>query len=87
MSFKRVIGFLSIVDRIPEGAEFLYSKPLVFEETEEQKAERIITGESKLQSIEQVYYEVHEEDFPSIQDRMKLTANERITQFLQQHQV
>ena len=81
---KRVVAFLSIVDSIPDGAEFLYNKPLVFEESEEEKAQRIITGEVKLSSIEQVYYEVDDIDFREIVDIMRLTATERITKFIKE---
>ena len=82
---KRVIGFLSVVDSIPDGAEFLYNKPLVFEESEAEKAQRIITGEVKLSSIEQVYYEVDDMDFREISDNMSLSATERITNFIKEN--
>lgn len=81
---KRVIGFLSVVDPIPDGAEFLYNKPLIIDETKEERTKRIITGEIKLQSIEQVFYEVDEADFRQIKDRLRLTATQRITNFLKQ---
>ena len=88
MRHKRIVNFVDVIDEIPDGAKYLFSRPNTIpgEETEEQKAQRIITGtieENPGHVIYSHYYEVSEEDFQVLADSRWIheTPLERIERF------
>lgn len=95
MKGKRVVGFFDMFDEIPNNGKYLFSRKveIVSEETEEERAQRLIHPDAQINHHASViyihYYELDDLDFEELMstDFNKKTAAEKMKEFFSKYKI
>ncbi len=95
MKGKRVVGFFDMFDEIPNNGKYLFSRKveILSEETEEERAHRLIHPDTPTQHQANVvyihYYELDDMDFEELMstDFIKKTAAEKMKDFFAKYKI
>jgi len=95
MKGKRVVGFFDMFDEIPNNGKYLFSRKVEIptEETEAERAERLIHPDAPIQTHASViyvhYYELDDMDFEELMstDFNKKTAAEKMKDFMVKYKI
>lgn len=95
MKGKRVVGFFDMFDEIPNNGKYLFSRKveIVNEETEEERAQRLIHPDTPVSHHASViyvhYYELDYMDFEELMstDFNKKSAAEKMKDFLTKYKI